>query len=64
MVEGDRLLTFGDQPLVDDVEHLQEGHVGVEVRGLVGLHLAWGAGAGLPPDAEGEFHGGLQEPEA
>ena len=26
-VEGDRILAFGNQALIDDVEHLEEGHI-------------------------------------
>ena len=44
VVEGDRLLAAADQALVDDVEHLQERHVGADVAGLVGDELALATG--------------------
>ena len=56
VVEGDRLLALEDQPLVDDVEHLQERHVGADVAGLVGHEPALGVPVLLPPDVEGQVH--------
>jgi hypothetical protein len=57
VVERDRLLAGVRQVLVDHIEHLQEGHVRVEVRGLVTLELAGGGGVLLAPDLELNFHG-------
>ena len=42
--------------LVQDVEHLQERGVLVDVLDLVLDHAARGRGAGLAPDVEGEIH--------
>src|SRR4030095_6410478 len=58
VLEGDGLLALGDQPLVDRVEHLEEGHVGADALGLldVGDHLALVAGR-LAPDVEGDVDG-------
>jgi len=55
-VKGDWLLAAGDEVLVDHVEHLQEGHVGGEIAGRVGLEPARGGGVFLPPDFEGQVH--------
>ena len=42
VVERDRLLAVGDEPLVDDVEHLEERHVGADA-GRVEVSNAPGA---------------------
>ena len=39
-IERDRIFPSGDQPFVDDVEHLEEGHVGRDVLRDVILELA------------------------
>jgi hypothetical protein len=51
---------LGDQPLVDDVEHLEERHLGADALGLVdvGDHPPLLAGR-LAPDVEGDVHGRL-----
>src|SRR5918993_1321604 len=61
VLEGDRLAVGGDEPLVDDVEHLEEGHVGADPLRLLGVrdHLAGLARAGLTPDVQGEVHQAL-----
>jgi hypothetical protein len=55
-VEGDRLLAVAGQPLVEDVEHLEERHVLGDVVELVGLHRAGGGAVGLAPDLERDLH--------
>ena len=55
-VEGDRLLTLGVEPLIEDVEHLQEAHVGANVLDLVGDQRTLVAGAGLAPDLQCQVH--------
>jgi hypothetical protein len=63
VLEGDGLLVLGDQPFVDDVEHLEERHVGADVLGLLDVrdHLAGLARAGLAPDVQRQIHG-MQAP--
>jgi hypothetical protein len=56
VVEGDRLLAGRDPSLVDDVEHLEERHLGADVLGVDLLERTGGAGAGLSPDSELEVH--------
>src|SRR5262245_3283797 len=58
VLEGDGLLALGDQPLVDRVEHLEEGHVRADAPGLldVGDHLALVPGR-LAPHVEGHVDG-------
>ncbi len=56
VVEGDRVLALPDQPLVDDVEHLEEGHLLVDVAGLVGDEAARGFRVLLAPDLESDLH--------
>jgi hypothetical protein len=50
VVEGDRDVAALDELLVHDVEHLEEAHLLVDVRGRVLLELPTGVGAGLSPD--------------
>jgi len=45
-----------DHALVDDVEHLEEGHVRTDVRGVVRDELPFGLRVFLPPDVERELH--------
>ena len=47
-VEGDGILALESQPLVQHVQHLQEGHVLGDVVDPVNGHLAFGA---RPPGA-------------
>jgi hypothetical protein len=58
VLERDRLLALGDQPLVDDVEHLEERHVGADAPGLldVGDHPPLGARR-LSPDVQDDVDG-------
>jgi hypothetical protein len=58
VLEGDRFLASGDESLVDDVEHLEEGHVGTDSLGLLGVgdHPARMVGPGLAPDMQGQVH--------
>ena len=44
VVEGDRVVALQRQPLVEHVQHLQEGHVLGDVGHLVGDHPALGLG--------------------
>jgi hypothetical protein len=55
-VEGDRIFAAGDQILVDDVEHLQKGHVRRNVLGFVGDEAAAVVRTRLAPDLQGEVH--------
>jgi hypothetical protein len=55
-VEGDRVVAALDQPLVQHVEQLEEGHVGARHDVWVG-HEAAGVGAVLlAPDVQRELH--------
>src|SRR5690606_30593379 len=56
VVERHRFLAGGEEPLVEDVEHLEERRVGADVGHLVGHQAAGRLGARLPPDAEGDLH--------
>ena len=57
VLEGHGLLAFGDEPLVQQVEHLQERHV-LAHAGHGVLHHGTGVGRpGLAPDPEGEIEG-------
>ena len=55
-VERDRILALRDQPFVDDVEHLEEGHVGRDVLGRVVDEPPRAFGPGLPPDFQMDAH--------
>jgi hypothetical protein len=55
-VEDDRVLAAADQVLVDHVQHLEEGHVLVDVVGLVRLEAAGLGRALLAPDPQREMH--------
>ncbi len=56
VLEGDGLLATGHEAVVDDVEHLEERHVGVDVGDLDGLHLACGVGPCLAPHVQRDPH--------
>jgi hypothetical protein len=56
MVEGDWLLAFGDQGLVHDIEHLQEGHIRTDIAGLIPDETAFVMGVFLPPHVKSEMH--------
>ena len=45
-----------DEPLVDDVEHLEKRHVGADLGRVVLDHRARCVGAGLSPNMEGDLH--------
>ena len=62
VVEGDRLLARERQPLVDHVEHLEEGHVRADVARRVGDEAALVLGVLLPPNVKGQVHLRLQVP--
>jgi hypothetical protein len=51
VLEGDGFLALQDELLVDDIEHLEEGHVRGNVASLVFLELARCVGASLTPDS-------------
>src|SRR2546426_807820 len=56
VLERDRRLAAIDQLLVDDVEHLEKGHVRADVLRLVGDQAAAGAPALLAPHPERQGH--------
>ena len=56
MIEGDRLVPVGEQPLVENVEHLEKGHLGGDVVELVVDERTVGTLMALAPDAQVEFH--------
>jgi hypothetical protein len=53
VLEGDRVAAFQDQPFIDDVEHLQEGHMLVDVSRLIRDELTAVGRVGLSPDVQG-----------
>ncbi len=55
VVEGDGLLALQGEPLVDNVQHLQEGGVRGNIISLVGFQAARGLRPRLPPDLQGEI---------
>ena len=55
-VERDRVLAVEDEPLVEDVEHLEERHVRGHVVDVVGDQAALGVRGRLPPDPQGDSH--------
>jgi hypothetical protein len=55
-LERDGLFAARLELVVDDVEHLQEGHVRVDIVGVVADEFAIGVRAALSPDFEGELH--------
>ena len=56
VVEGNRLLTFRNQPLVEDIQHLKEGHVDADVGNLVGDKAAFVLCILLTPHLQSKFH--------
>ncbi len=56
VVEGHRLFAAADQLFVEDVEHLQERHVGGHPLDLVGDELSRRVCVFLPPDFQSEVH--------
>ena len=54
VVEDDRVLALLDQPLVEDVEQLEERRLVADLGDLVGLEATLLVGAVLAPDLEGE----------
>ena len=58
MGERDRLDVFGDEALIDDVEHLQERAVLGDVRGVNVHEAARLIRPGLTPDAQLQVHPG------
>src|SRR5947208_2465451 len=56
VLERDRRFAAIDQLLVDDVEHLEKGHVRADVLRLVGDQAAAGARALLAPHPERQVH--------
>jgi hypothetical protein len=56
VVEGDWLLTSGDQLFVDHIEHLQEGHIRTDVPGLILHETAMIMGVFLTPHMKGHIH--------
>src|SRR5262249_19942172 len=55
-VERDRLFAFLDQPPVDDVEHLEKGHIGSYIWRVVQHEPAWLFSAFLPPNMQRQSH--------
>src|SRR5262249_62122062 len=55
-VEGDRIFALLDQPFVDDVEHLEKGHVRRDMVGGVIDELPARVWSSLAPDSQVEFH--------
>jgi hypothetical protein len=56
VIEDDRLVSFLDQVLVHDIEHLEEGVVLRDVSGRIGLEAAGLVLRALPPDDQLECH--------
>jgi hypothetical protein len=56
MVEGDRLLAFGNQFLVYHIEHFQEGHIWTDIPGLIPDETAFVMGVLLTPHVKREIH--------
>ena len=57
VLEGDRLLAEVDEPVVEDVEHLEERHLVADAGHVVGLQLAGRVRPGLAPDLQREVQG-------
>ena len=55
MVKGNGLLALQGEPLIDNVQHFQEGGVRRNILGLVGFQAARRLRPGLPPDFQGEI---------
>ena len=56
VIESHRLLTLVDKAFVEDVQHLQERHLRIDIGNFVTHHAALFAGVALPPDMQGQFH--------
>ena len=56
-LEGDGGLPSGGEPVIDDVEHLEEGTVGGDVARVDILEAACGLVGILSPESEMEVHG-------
>src|SRR5262245_54601672 len=55
-VERDGVLPLANEPFVDDVEHLEERHVGRDVGGAVVFETPGRGASRLTPDFEIESH--------
>ena len=55
-VKRDRLLAFGDETFVNDIEHFQKGHVRNDVARFVSDELPGVVLVLLPPNFESEIH--------
>ncbi len=56
MVKCDWVLAFGNEVLVDNIEHFEKRHLGGNIFCLKGFHSSRILGIFLPPDMEGEIH--------
>ena len=56
VVEGDRLFPLGDETFVQNIEHLEKGHLLGDPGHFVGLERTGHVGAFLPPDLERHVH--------
>jgi hypothetical protein len=56
VLELDRLLAVHDEPVVDDVEHLEERHLGADVGDVVGLERTGRGRRRLTPHLQGDVH--------
>src|SRR5579883_2175797 len=56
VVERHRVFAFGDQVLVEHVEHFEKRHVLIDIRDLVPHHAAASLRVRLPPDVENDSH--------
>ena len=57
-VERDGLVAISDEVLVDEVEHLEKGHLVLHICCFVGLEVAGVGRTALAPDLECEIHNG------
>ncbi|MPN38973.1 hypothetical protein SDC9_186498 [bioreactor metagenome] len=55
-IEGYRVLACRDDLFVNNVEHLEEGHVLADTLGLVGLKMAGRLAVPLPPNFKCQIH--------
>ncbi len=56
VIESDGIFALGNKAFVDNVEHLEEGHVLVDVGSIVTDHAALILGILLAPDVKNKFH--------
>src|SRR6476660_2108566 len=56
VVEGDGVRALGDEALIEDIEHLEKGHVLADVGNVVADHTAGILGIFLAPDVKSEVH--------